>query len=135
MLLGLINIGSTAAFNAILSLAVVGLQVSYLMPIVLLIWHRVASPSSIAWGPFRLGAAGVFVNAFAVLYLIFTSLFALFPPYQPVTAENMNYGSLVFGASLLFGLVYWSIWARKKYSGPLTEYAGSPRAADVCGSA
>ncbi|KAF9774833.1 hypothetical protein IL306_007137 [Fusarium sp. DS 682] len=37
MLLGLINIGSTTAFNAILSLAVVGLQISYLVPILLLI--------------------------------------------------------------------------------------------------
>ncbi|KAM0228740.1 hypothetical protein ACHAPO_010490 [Fusarium lateritium] len=40
ILLGLINIGSTTAFNAILSLAVVSLQFTYLVPIVLLIWRR-----------------------------------------------------------------------------------------------
>lgn len=124
MLLGLINIGSTTAFNAILSLAVVGLQLSYLMPIVLLIWRRLTCPQTLTWGPFRLGRAGVFVNAIAVIYLTFTSVFSLFPPYQPVTAQNMNYASLVLGATVLFGLFYWPISARKKYSGPLTETEG-----------
>ncbi|RMJ08802.1 hypothetical protein CDV36_011599 [Fusarium kuroshium] len=124
MLLGLINIGSTTAFNAILSLAVVGLEISYIMPIVLLIWRRITSPEQLKWGPFRLGRAGMLINIVAVAYLIFTSVFSLFPPYQPVTAENMNYASLVLGATLLFGLVYWPLRARKKYSGPLNETEG-----------
>ncbi|KAM0437805.1 hypothetical protein ACHAPT_002170 [Fusarium lateritium] len=124
MLLGLINIGSTTAFNAILSLAVVGLEISYLMPIVLLIWRRMTSPEQLKWGPFRLGRAGIFINIIAVAYLIFTSVFSLFPPYQPVTAQNMNYASLVLGATLLFGLVYWPFWASRKYSGPLNETEG-----------
>lgn len=48
----------------------------------------------------------------------------MFPPYQPVTAQNMNYASLVLGATLLFGMFYWPTWARKQYSGPLTETEG-----------
>ncbi|KAI2462914.1 hypothetical protein F4781DRAFT_418340 [Annulohypoxylon bovei var. microspora] len=107
MLLGLINIGSTTAFNAIPSLAVVGLQISYVMPILLLIWRRITSPESLTWGPFRLGKAGIFVNTIAAVYLVFTGLFSCFPPYQPVTPENMNYASVVLGAILLFGFAYW----------------------------
>ncbi|KAF5013647.1 hypothetical protein FDECE_374 [Fusarium decemcellulare] len=121
MLLGLVNIGSTTAFNAILSLAVVGLQVSYLMPISLMLWRRLASPETLSWGPWRLGKAGVPVNVIAVLYLTFTSIFLLFPPYRPITAQNMNYASLVFGAMLLFGLLYWFLGGKRKYAGPLVN--------------
>ncbi|KAF7554873.1 hypothetical protein G7Z17_g2594 [Cylindrodendrum hubeiense] len=124
MLLGLINIGSTTAFNAILSLAVVSLQISYLMPIILVLWRRIASPETLTWGPWRLGKAGIAVNAIAVFYLIFTSVFAVFPPYQPITPQNMNYASLVLGATLLFGLFYWPFRASKRYAGPLIEMEG-----------
>lgn len=121
MLLGLINIGSTTAFNAILSLAVVGLQTSYLMPICLVLWRRIAVPDTLAWGPWRLGKAGVVVNIVAILYLGFTCVFMLFPPYQPVTSANMNYAPVVLGGMLVLGGLYWFAFARKQYFGPLVE--------------
>ncbi|RGP78393.1 hypothetical protein FLONG3_3529 [Fusarium longipes] len=121
ILLGLINIGSTTAFNAILSLAVVSLQLSYLVPIVLLIWRRLCRPETLIWGPWRLGMAGLFINIVACIYLTFTSIFLLFPPYRPVTATNMNYAILVLGAVLLFGCIYWPLKARRRYIGPLTN--------------
>lgn len=121
MLLGLINIGSTTAFNAILSLAVVGLQTSYLMPICLVLWRRIAVPDTLTWGPWRLGKAGVAVNIVAILYLGFTCIFMLFPPYQPVTSQNMNYAPVVLGGMLVLGGLYWLAFARKQYFGPLVE--------------
>ncbi|KAK1515847.1 uncharacterized protein CCOS01_13045 [Colletotrichum costaricense] len=121
VLLGLINIGSTTAFNAILSLAVVSLQASYLFPIILVLWYRIFCPETLVWGPWRLGPAGVAVNVAAVCYLVFTCVFLILPPFQPVTALNMNYAPVVLGAALLFGSVYWLLRARKWYVGPLTE--------------
>ncbi|KAF4967228.1 hypothetical protein FSARC_5207 [Fusarium sarcochroum] len=109
VLLGLINIGSTTAFNAILSLAVVSLQSSYLLPIVLVIWRRVFRPDTLSWGPWHLGKAGIFINVIAVIYLSFTCIFLLFPPFQPITAANMNYAPVVLGGALLFGCVYWPL--------------------------
>jgi hypothetical protein len=82
------------------------------------------SPGSLTWGPFQLGRAGLVINILAALFLIFTSVFSLLPPYQPVTPENMNYASLVLGATLLFGLLYWLLSARKKYAGALSETEG-----------
>ncbi|KAM0554747.1 hypothetical protein ACHAPJ_006819 [Fusarium lateritium] len=58
-------------------------------------------------------------------------MFSLFPPYQPVTPENMNYASLELGATLLFGLVYWPLSARKKYAGALDATEGVAAAAHV----
>ncbi|KAL3472858.1 putative GABA permease [Aspergillus californicus] len=118
VLLGLINIGSTTAFNAIISLAVLGLQVSYLVPVALMLWRRLISHATLVYGPWRMGRFGVAINVVSLVYLIYTSIFMVFPPYQPVTAENMNYASLIFGAVLIFSGVYWVWKGRRQYNGP-----------------
>lgn len=122
-LLGLINIGSTAAFNAIVSLAVLGLELSYLVPICFLLYYRLMSPGSIIYGPWCMGRIGVFVNTLSIAFLIFTCVFLPFPAYQPVTAENMNYASVVFGAVCIFSGVYWLLKGRKGYQGPVISLA------------
>lgn len=58
VLLGLINIGSTTAFNAILSLAVLGLHMSYLIPTGFMLWRRLHTPEILAYGPWKLGKNG-----------------------------------------------------------------------------
>ncbi|GAB1214271.1 hypothetical protein ATERTT37_003433 [Aspergillus terreus] len=118
VLLGLINIGSTTAFNAIISLAVFGLHVSYLVPVVFMLWRRLAPPELLTYGPWKLGRLGIATNIISLIYLTYTSVFMVFPPYQPVTAVNMNYASLIFGAVLIFSGVYWVYKGRKVYEGP-----------------
>ncbi|KAH7194542.1 fungal-specific transcription factor domain-containing protein [Fusarium oxysporum] len=121
MLLSLINIGSTTAFNAILSLAVVSLQASYLLPILLLIWRRLFRPDTLRWGPWRLGRAGLPINVIAVIYLMYTCIFLLFPPFQPITPVNMNYAPVVLGGALVFGCFYWPLRVSKRlfiWTGP-----------------
>ncbi|PWY94742.1 putative GABA permease [Aspergillus sclerotioniger CBS 115572] len=117
VLLGVVNIGSTTAFNAIISLAVLGLHVSYLVPITLILWCRLSRRHvALNYGPWRMGRFGVPINLVSVLYLGYTSIFMVFPPYQPVTAENMNYASLIFGAVLIFSAFYWFWRGRKEYT-------------------
>ncbi|KIW20995.1 hypothetical protein PV08_01574 [Exophiala spinifera] len=115
-LLGLINIGSTTAFNAIVSLAVVALYTSYLIPIILHAIRRVRGPP-LTYGPFRLGVFGLPLNIFATIYSIFIVIFLFFPPYQPVTAVNMNYACVVFGAVVIFSIFWWFVRGRKTYTG------------------
>lgn len=124
-LLGLINIGSTAAFNAIVSLAVLGLELSYLVPICFLLYRRLALPDSLTYGPWRMGRLGIFVNVLSITFLIFTCVFLPFPAYQPVTAQNMNYASVVFGAVCIFSGVYWFVRGRQEYQGPLVPLTSS----------
>ncbi|KAL4738369.1 amino acid/polyamine transporter I [Aspergillus similis] len=121
-LLGVVNIGSTTALNAIISLAVLGLQVSYLIPVALMLWRRLSpAKSTLIYGPWQLGALGVPTNIVSMLYLTYTTIFMVFPPYQPVTAENMNYSSLIFGAVLMFSAVYWVCAGRRQFTGPRIE--------------
>ncbi|KAL4767879.1 amino acid/polyamine transporter I [Aspergillus nidulans var. acristatus] len=121
-LLGAVNIGSTTALNAIISLAVLGLQVSYLVPVALMLWRRLSlAKTTLIYGPWQLGALGVPTNIISMLYLSYTTIFMVFPPYQPVTAENMNYSSLIFGAVLIFTAVYWVCAGRRQFTGPRIE--------------
>lgn len=122
-LLGLLNIASTAAFTAILSLAVVGIYISYLLPVILMLYVRLRQPNKLQYGPWKLGRWGVPLNVVAILYTLFTSVIMLFPPYQPVTALNMNYASAILAGVLVLSGCFWMIKARKNYSGP-THGAG-----------
>lgn len=120
VLLGLINIGSTVAFAAIVSLTIAGLFSSYLIPITLLILKRL-SGEYIHWGPWRLGHWGIWINLLSVCYLTISILFSFFPPMVPVTAVTMNWSVVVFVGTILVGLVYFVVHGRKVYHGPVVE--------------
>lgn len=46
-------------------------------------------------------------------------LFSMFPSYQPVTAENMNYSSLVLGGWIIGGSIYYIVCQRNVFEGPV----------------
>ncbi|KAL4814389.1 amino acid/polyamine transporter I [Aspergillus spinulosporus] len=125
-LLGLLNIASTTAFNAVLSLATVGLYTSYLFPVILMLYRRVCDQESLEFGPFRLGRAGIAVNLVSAIYTTVTSVFLLFPPNQPVTALNFNYASVILAGVLVLCAVYWFWRGRKTYHGLAVQLAGVP---------
>jgi choline transport protein len=119
--LSIINIGSTAAFNAILSLSVVALYGTYMAPICLMLNQRLRHPQNIAWGPFKMGRWGPAVNIASICYTTYASVFLLFPPVAETTPENMNWSSLVCGGTALFALIAWWSGGTKRYKGPLKE--------------
>lgn len=117
----IINIASTVAFNAIVSLTIAGLYTSYFIPITLLAIKRSREPSSIVWGPWTLGPAGLIINILSMCFLIISIVFSFFPPVVPVTLISMNWSALVFGGGVIIGLVFYAIWGRKNYHGPIFE--------------
>ena len=119
-LLGLVNISSSVAFNALTSVALVGHYTSYLLPITLLVVRRFGK-SEIPWGPWTLGRWGLPINIAAISYSVILIVFMVFPPYQPVSAQNMNYASLIFGAVMLLSITLWFVYGRKIYYGPVRE--------------
>ncbi|KAI9373493.1 amino acid/polyamine transporter I [Aspergillus egyptiacus] len=110
--LSFIQIGSTTAFNAILSLSTLGLYISYLFPLVFLVIRRFAAPQDIPQGAFRLGRWGLPVNLVAILFATYFSIFLPFPPTLPVTAENMNYAGPVLGLVMLLACLDWVVRGR-----------------------
>ncbi len=55
------------------------------------------------------------------MYLTVVVFFSFWPTERVVTAENMNYAVLVTGAIVIFSLVYYLVWARRVYTGPVVE--------------
>ncbi|OOQ88338.1 amino acid permease [Penicillium brasilianum] len=117
--LSFIQIGSTAAFNAILSLSTLGLYISYLIPLVLLVLKRFTAPQEIPRGTFSLGKLGLPTNLVAILFATYFAIFLPFPSTLPVTAENMNYAGPVLGFIMLFACVDWIVRGRHKWEGPM----------------
>lgn len=142
-MLVLINIGSSVAFNGVTSLALASFYSTYFICCVLLLYrrltHTIRSPDPfvpitpaykdqhteeyvLVWGPWRIkGALGIANNAFACCYLIVIWAFSFFPAANPTSAATMNYSSLVFGATELFAILYYFLWAKRQYRGPVIE--------------
>jgi len=121
-LLGLINIGSTTVFNAMISLMIASFYSSIIISASVMLYKRLTVPDSqIIWGPFKLGRAGVPVTILAIVYSLIGIFFSFWPPSANVTAENMNWSVLVFGAVVLFLLVFWLLYGRHVYKGPIIE--------------
>jgi choline transport protein len=117
-LLSIIYIGSSTAFNAIISLQAMALCVSYIPPILFLALRRI-SGNPPQPGPFTMGRAGIPVNLLALAYLIFVVIWMPFPQALPVTGSNMNYAGPVFGAVILGALLDWVISGRKRFQVPV----------------
>jgi choline transport protein len=120
-LLSLINIGSTTAFNALISLTTLGFYFSYAIPTTLFAIRRFNRLDPINFGPWKMGKIGLPVNILAVAFCVFLIIFLPFPPMLPVTGLNMNYASPVFIAVMLFAVINYFVRARKRFTGPIKE--------------
>ena len=121
-ILALINIGSTTAFNAFISLVIAAFYSTFLIAACALLYRRLTTPTSeMHWGPFRLGVAGTAVNIISILYSIIGIFFSFWPPTMTVTPQTMNWSIAVFGGVILFAIVFWFVHAKKVYTGPIVE--------------
>ncbi|KAL9018592.1 MAG: hypothetical protein Q9185_004108 [Variospora sp. 1 TL-2023] len=77
---------------------------------------------NLTWGPFRVpGALGVAANIAGMVYMVVIIFFSFWPPFRPVTPENMNYSVLVTGFVICFSIVYYLVHGKRAYKGPLVE--------------
>jgi amino acid transporter len=118
VVLSFIQIGSSTAFNAILSLSTLGLYISYLIPLWLLVYKRLTAPADIPKGTFSLGKLGLPMNLLAILFSTYFVIFLPFPPLLPVTGENMQYAGPVLGFVMLFAIGDWIVRGRHRWEGP-----------------
>ena len=118
-LLSLIIIGSTIAFDIMTSLSGVGLISSYILAIGCIISYRLRG-QSLPPSRFTLGRAGLYVNIFAMCFLILTFVMLFFPAAPNPTAQGMNWTILIYGSAVIFALVYYAVRARHKWVGPVT---------------
>lgn len=93
MLLGLINIGSTSAFTAFISVGVQALALSYGIPIAISLFTLRKEVSRARWNLGKI--AGPVVNVVALAWITFELVLFSMPTALPVTPVTMNYSSVV----------------------------------------
>ncbi|KAH7074675.1 amino acid/polyamine transporter I [Paraphoma chrysanthemicola] len=136
ILLSLINIGSSVALNAILSLSTIALYTSYIIPITCLIFMRIRvkdkvydSPAGFAeisedclvFGPWNLGRWGMLINIYGACYATLLLPFMALPTSLPLTKETMNYAGPIFLFVLCFASLDYLIRGRSIFTGPTRE--------------
>jgi choline transport protein len=136
VLLSLINIGSSVAFNAFISLSTIALYTSYDIPIACLISMRLRVKNKVCesmagqvqvleerlgFGPWNLGKYGMLVNVCAVCYATLMLPFMALPTSLPLTAATMNYAGPIFLFVLCFASMDNFIRRSKVFIGPQQE--------------
>jgi hypothetical protein len=115
--LGCIYVGSTTAFQALISSFIVLSTLSYAGAIVP---HILTGRKKIVPGPFAMsGIWGYIVNIGSVIYIVVTVVFFCFPFVMPVTVQNMNYTSVITVGLMTLVAIWWFIRGNREYKGPV----------------
>lgn len=114
--LGCVYVGSTTAFQALISSYIVLSTLSYAGAI---LPHVLTGRKSIVPGPFYMGRRlGMAVNVVALAYIAVTVVFFCFPFVLPVKPRNMNYTSVITVGLMLLVTFWWFVKGRREYAGP-----------------
>lgn len=117
--LSFINIGSDVAFNAIISLNVVALMITYVFSIGAVLWRRIKHPETLPNCRWSLGRWGIPVNVGGVLYALHAFFWSFWPEGTPVALESFNWSVVMFVGVFVLSLVDYLVRGRKAYKGPV----------------
>lgn len=116
--MALTSLGSLVAFQAMVSIATIGLYIAYALPI----FFRVTlARKSFTPGPFNLGRYGVLVGWIAVLWVVTISVLFSLPVSYPVSSETLNYTPVAVAGLLILTVSSWVFSARHWFKGPITN--------------
>lgn len=117
--IGLIELGSSTALNAILGCGVICIYLSFSIPIVALLLEKRASFPAVRY--FNLGKAGIVLNCIAVGWISMMTVWLCFPLYLPVTGTGMNYAVPVMVGVVLVTALNWWLYSRKIFTVPAAK--------------
>jgi hypothetical protein len=113
---------SPIAFFAVTSIAVLGLYLSFAIPI----WLRWRHGENFEAGEWNNGAKYKWMNPLAVAEIVIVSLYLMMPTYKPGNPfdENfewkfVNYSPIVTLGALLAITIWWQLSAKNWFKGPI----------------
>ncbi|CAL9734005.1 choline transport protein [Monosporozyma servazzii] len=110
-IIGILYLASSTAFNSLITACIAFLLLSYMVPVVCLLWRR----RQIKHGPFWLGKYGFVANIVLLAWTAFAIVFFSFPPVLPVDRNNMNYVCVVIAGYTLYAVLYWKFKGSKEF--------------------
>jgi amino acid transporter len=100
---------SSGTYAVVTSISVIGLYVSYIVP-VFLAWRVRGTTGAVAPGPWHLGRYGAAINVIAMLWVAFITVILVIP-------DDMRAGKAIAGVAVVLGLWYW-VAERQRFRGP-----------------
>jgi choline transport protein len=118
-----INIGSTTAFNIIISLTLLALMSTYMLSIGCVALKRIRG-ERLPPARWSLGRYGLVINVFAFFYCGFGVVFSCFPSTLPVDTSTANWAPAVWaGVIALSVMTYW-LHGKKHFTAPVVFVEG-----------
>ncbi|MET8575199.1 amino acid permease [Streptomyces sp. NPDC005012] len=102
---------NTTAYLAVTSIAVIGLYIAYVTPVLLRRLRR----DEFVPGPWHLGRWSGVVGWIAVGWVAVICVLFVLPPGRPVTVDSFNYAPVAVAVVALFALVSWYAGGRKHF--------------------
>ncbi|CAG8146698.1 unnamed protein product [Penicillium salamii] len=118
VLLSLINIGSTTALLAIVTLTIGAMMSSYIITISCLLLRRLRQ-EPLPPHRWTLGRFGMAINIGALCFLLPIFVFAFFPLTSNVEPDSMNWCAAMYGGILIIAVVYYVVRGRHHYIPPV----------------
>ncbi len=119
-ILGVPYLWSPTAYYAVTSIAVIGLYVAYIAPVLL----RLLAGNRFEPGPWQLGRWSKPVGIVATLWVIFIFFLFMLPQALPINVNSFNYTPLVFLVVLGGATLWYAVSARNWFKGPKVQ--GTP---------
>lgn len=133
-LLGLLYLGSSTAFNSMVTACIMLLYASYVVPIVSLLYQ---GRDRIEHGPFWLGRLGFVCNVVVLAWTLFCLVIYSFPAVYPATTGSMfsirvlfctadwldmNYVSAVYGIVVVVIAMDWVVRGKREFRGQTVRH-------------
>jgi amino acid permease (GABA permease) len=101
---------STTAYLAVTSIAVIGLYIAYVTPVLL----RRLNPD-FQQGEWNLGRWSAVIGWIAIVWVVFIVVLFMLPPAYPITVNSFNYAPVAVLAVLIFATVTWFAGGRAHF--------------------
>ncbi|KAF2088825.1 amino acid transporter [Saccharata proteae CBS 121410] len=122
-ILCLINLGSTLAFNIIVSLSLLALLSTYMLSIGCVLLRRLKG-EYLPPARWSLGRWGLPINAFGFFYAGFVLVFSCFPTSTPVGLGDANWAPLIWAGVIIISVLTYYLHGRKHFTPPVMFVEG-----------
>lgn len=124
IIISLVSLGSSLAFNIIASLSLLALMSTYMLSIGCVLLRRVRG-DSLPRARWSLGRWGLPINAVAVAYSGFVVVMSCFPAVQaPAGAADANWAPAIWGAVIVLSVVAYVFHGRRHFTAPVIFVEG-----------
>jgi amino acid permease (GABA permease) len=120
---------SIVAYLAVTSIAVIGLYIAYVVPVLL----RRLNPDFVP-GRWNLGRWSPLIGWVAVVWVAFIVVLFMLPPASPISSANFNYAPVAVGVVVVFATVSWFVGGRKHFMRDVPAGHDTKPASEILGS-